>query len=375
MRTFPGRVGCVALLAVAATAMPASAPAATVGLTGGVGTAVRAHGDTIVFSEYDGTAERWYLNVRQVGAAQRRMPIPPSRTPFDADIGTDGRGRPELIYQRCEMTSPIPPATIGRRARCELYVYSLADGTGERPVRNANDGARNDVNGTLWGGRIAWTREYGTDADPDPVVYTKLLTAPRSQPSTRLPGVPTRRCTTDVGLVDPPCGPTRSRRVDALELRGDDLGLIVGYVFEGLGGVSQSEVRVDSVSSRSARQVTLLLSGLNAQHLAGPSLFDGKLAWYKACGVAEASCRSAVGPWRYRLSTRTYERGAPGPIQVRGFADAGSRLYEVACASSQWIVEPFEPATPTACPVASVAPPAYTAVPPPDLAPSTPPSA
>jgi hypothetical protein len=374
MRTAAARVGCVAALALAALATPGAALGATVATTGGVGTMVRAHGDTIVFSEYDRTAARWYLNVRQVGARQRRVAVAPSRMPFDADIGTDGKGRPELIYQRCELTEPIPPASAGRRIGCDLYVFSLADGTGERPVRNANDGSRNDVNGTLWRGRIAWTREYGTEKDPDPVVYTKLLTAPRSQPSTRLPGVPTRRCAADIGIVEPPCGSTRDRWVGALELRGDDLGLIVGYVFDGLGGDGQSEVRLDSVSHRSARQVAFLVSGLNAQRFAGPSLFDGRIAWYKACGVSEASCRTAVGPWRYRLSTGAYERGAPGPILVRGFADTGSRLYEVACASGQWIYAP-EPPTPTACPVESVAPPAYVVVPPPELASAKAPSA
>lgn len=43
------------------------------------------------------------------------------------------------------------------------------------------------------------------------------------------------------------------------------------------------------------------------------------------CGDVEKVC----GPWRYRLSTRSYESGPPGPIIVAGFADTGSRLYEV----------------------------------------------
>ena len=41
------------------------------------------------------------------------------------------------------------------------------------------------------------------------------------------------------------------------------------------------------------------------------------------------SCKNAVGPWRYKLSARSYERGTPGPILVPGFADTGSHLYEV----------------------------------------------
>jgi len=69
----------------------------------------------------------------------------------------------------------------------------------------------NDVSPTLWRGRIAWTREYGSGKDANPVVYTKTLTAPRSQPSKRLPGVPTVRCAQESGLVEPPCGPTTHR--------------------------------------------------------------------------------------------------------------------------------------------------------------------
>lgn len=373
MRPFVTRLGSGAALVAAAAAIgaPTSAPAATVGSTGGAGSAVRALGDTIVFSQWDRTAQRWYLNVRTVGGKPRRVAIAPSRMPFDADIGTDGKGRPELIYQRCEVTQPNPPALTGQRIHCDLYAYSLTAGTGERAVRNANDGGRNDVGGTLWQGRVAWIREYGTQAEPNPVVYTKLLTAPRSQPSTRLPGVPTRRCATDVGLIEPPCGPTRFRSVQALELRGDGLALIVRYVFDGLGGISQTEMRLDSVARRSARQIALLVSGLDGQFLVGPSLSDSRLSWYRSCGVTEASCRTFAGPWRYGLSTGTYTRGTPGPTQVRGFADAGSRLYEVPCSVAAQDVgaRPL----PADCPVTSTAPPAYTAVPPPDLAPSQPP--
>ncbi len=109
-----------------------------------------------------------------------------SPVPFNADIGTDTGGRPELIYQRCAgSTNPgyqiVQPGPTG----CDLFVYSLADATGERPVRNANDPAHNDVDPTLWHGRIAWTREYGSGQHANPIVYTKLLSAPRSQPSTQ----------------------------------------------------------------------------------------------------------------------------------------------------------------------------------------------
>ena len=228
---------------------------------------------------------------------------------------------------------------------------------------------------TLRRGRTAWTREYGSGKDANPVVYTKTLTAPRSQPSTRLPGVPTQRCAQEVGLVEPPCGPTTYRRVQALELWGDNLGLIVRYVFDGLGGISQTEMRLARVSDRSAQQIDFLVAGLNSQSLVGPSFFSGRLAWYRTCGFnGEArSCRTFVAPWRYRLSTRTYQRGAPGPISVSGFADTGTRLYEVVSCPDASITEVAAPPPAPACAITSVAPPAYRPVARPDLASSQPP--
>ncbi len=355
-------------MAVIASAVFAStASAATVALPGGVATAVREYAGTIVFSEYVPAERRWYLSVRDVGAQPRRLAVAPSPVPFDADIGTDSAGRPQLVYRRC--AGPVS-APVG----CDLFVFSLAVATGERAVRNANDPGRNDVGPTLWRGRIAWTREYGTGKDANPVVYTKTLTAPRSQPSTRLPGVPTVRCAEEVGLVEPTCGPTTFRSVKALELWGDNLGLIVRYVFDGLGGISQTETRLNRISDRSAQQIAFLLAGLNGQSLVGPSFFSGRLAWYRACTVTERSCRAFVGPWRYRISTRRYERGAPGPILVSGFADTGTRLYEVVSCPDAAITEVPAPAPAPACAITSVVPPAYNPVAPPDLASAQPPA-
>jgi hypothetical protein len=312
-------------LVLVAAAMPSAASAVTVAEPGGP-TNVREYRGTIVFGQFEPTSRRWYLTVRKAGArAAERLNVPSSPVPFNADIGTDSRGRPELIYERCTGATDGGLLVEPRPTSCDLFVYSLADATGERSVRNANDPNHNDVNPTLWNGRIAWTREYGSGKHADPVVYTKLLSAPRRQPSTRLPGVPQRRC----GDVEKLCGPTTYRRVEALELSGDNLAVIVDYSCTGCSGVAQSELRLDQVTRGSSRRVALLIVGLAAQKLAGPSFFDGRLSWYKACGVAEPSCRTGVGPWRYRLATRRYERGRPGPIIVAGFADTGSRLYEV----------------------------------------------
>jgi hypothetical protein len=335
-----------AAIAVAALAGPAAASAETVATPGGP-TAVREFAGTIVFSQFDHTAGRWFLAVRRAGAAaSERLPVAPSGRPFDADIGPDSAGRPELIYQRCSEPPGVPTG-------CDLFVYAL-DGTGgERPVRNADDPAHNDTNPTIWRGRIAWVRDYGRGSEPNPIVYTKTLTAPRSRPSTRLPGVPQRR----TGDVDRVTGPTSGRTVRDLELWGENLALVVSYGCGGCSGISQTELRLDDLGDRTARQIAFQVVGLSGQSLVGPSFFAGRLGWYKACLGDPAGCgQGQGGPFRHTLSTNRYERGTPGPIRVDGFADTGSLLYEVIGCSEE-TTGPFN----ANCRIDTVAPPQYAA--------------
>jgi hypothetical protein len=325
----------LACLGLAVTCPPAEAVTVA---EPGAATQVRELDGTIVFSQYDRTAERWFLAVRDPDdAAARRIGVPSSNTPFQADIGTDSQGRPELIYQRCDET-------------CDLSVYSLVPGQGrERPVQNANDPETDDVRPTLSRGRMAWVRVYGSGANENPIVYTKTLTQPRSQPSKRLPGVPQRR----TGDVDRITGPTTARNVQALELDGDNLAVIVDYTCEGCSGIAQTELRLDSVKQTSSRQVAYSVVGLNGQQFVGPSFFGGTLAWYRTCISSDQSCTSFAGPWRYGISRRTYLQGARGPFGVPGFADTGSALYEALdCETAD------APAT-ADCRIERLTPPAY----------------
>src|SRR3954463_15146238 len=90
-------------------------------------------------------------------------------------------------------------------------------------------------------GGIAWARDYGSGSEPNPIVYTKALSAPRSQPSRRLPGVPQqRRGDVDRNVT----GPTTGRTVQDLELWGENLALTVSYGCGGCSGIDQSELRL-----------------------------------------------------------------------------------------------------------------------------------
>ena len=165
---------------------------------------VREFAGTIVFSQFDPAQNQYFLTVRRAGAAApERLPVAPSGRTFDADIGPDSNGNPELIYQRC---SPPPGVPRG----CDLFVLSLSGTTGERPVRNANDPDHNDTNATIWRGRIAWSRDYGAGSEPTPIVYTKTLhrlARAALAPPARRAAAPHRRRRHDVS------GPTTGRSV------------------------------------------------------------------------------------------------------------------------------------------------------------------
>ena len=332
---------------LALLALPATAHAETIAAPGAA-TAVKEYAGTIVFSQFDRATNQWFLSVRRAGAtAPERLPVAPSGRPFDADIGPDSAGRPELIYQRCSNPPGVPTG-------CDLFVFPLSGATGERAVRNANDPDHNDTNPTIWRGRIAWSRDYGGGSEPNPIVYTKTLTAPRSQPSKRLPGVPQRRR----GDVDPRVGgPTTGRTVQDLELWGENLALTVSYGCGGCSGIDQSELRLDDLGDGSARQVAFQVVGLSGQTLVGPSFFNGRLGWYKACLGDPAGCQQGQGgPFRYALTARTYQR-SPASTRVDGFADTGALLYEALGCSN----DDTDAASNASCRIDAVAPPAYTA--------------
>src|SRR3954471_2641411 len=337
----------IALATTAVLALPAAAAAQTVA-TPGAATPVKEFQGNLVFSQFDRTANRWFLTVRRAGAAApERLPVASSGRPFDADIGPNSSGRPELVYQRCNEPPGVPRG-------CDLFVFSLANATGERPVRNANDPDHNDMNATIWRGRIAWSRDYGAGSEPNPIVYTKALSAPRSQPSKRLPGVPQNR-TGDVSGT--PARPTSGRTVQDLELWGENLALTVSYGCGGCSGIDQSELRLDDLGDGSARQVAFQVVGLSGQTLVGPSFFAGRLGWYKACLGDPAGCQQGRGgPFRYALTARTYQRGTPGPARIDGFADTGTLLYE-ALGCSEETTGPLN----ANCRIDALAPPAYAA--------------
>ena len=309
------------LLLLLAAAFPAVAQAEPVARPGAA-TQVREHRGILVFSRYDAADKQYRLAIRRPGAAPEDLPVAPADRPFDADIGPSANGGAQLVYVRCDET-------------CDLFSYALGGDaarspSGERRIVQASDPERHDVAPTIWKGRIAWARVYGEQRDRKVVVYTRTLGGPsptRRAPSTRLPGVPTRRCA-DFGPRR--CGATVGRAVRELELWGDNLAQTVTYECESCSGVAQHELRLVDVGDRTATQIAFQVVGLGGQQLVGPSFHNGWLGWYKTClGDPEGCSGTSHGPWRYGLRHRTYAKAPAGPIRVDGFVDLPQRQLRV----------------------------------------------
>ena len=250
---------------------------------------IRSHAGIQVFSAFEDGAYR--LAILRADRVEL-VPVSPSQAPFDADIGPDRNGRPQLVYSRC--------ATEGRG--CDLFVFPLAGGGTERPVRGANTAAADEFAPTLWKGRIVFARKLrGGDR---PVVYTRELGTPRSRPSTRLPGIPRR---------------TRTRGVIELELYGRHLAQIVFFA-------GQTEVRLVDVSDRRVRRLAHTGVGEGGQYFGGIGFAGGHLAWVSSWVGGGGAVTPGI--YRHRLSTGELARSgfpriAGGPIVGLALFGAG----------------------------------------------------
>jgi hypothetical protein len=227
-------------------------------------TAIRTYAGIQAFSAFEGTLEGgvYRLAILRQGKVEL-MPVAPSQVPFEADIGPDRNGRPQLIYMRC----------TGRDSGCDLFTLSLASGAGEQPVSAANT-SRNEVAPTLWNGRIAFARHSKDGSQP--VVYTRRLSDLRTRPSKRLARV-------------------RDGEIAELELYRDRLAQIINLPF-------MSEIRVVRISTRRARRLARVGRGEGGQYFAGIGFAGGYLAWARGGELAAI--------YRHRFSTGGLSRAA-----------------------------------------------------------------
>lgn len=266
---------------------------------------IRDYGGIQVFSDFDGSAYR--LAIRRAGSVVR-LPVAPSRAPFDVDIGPDRHGRPQLVYTRCRVERPDVDLGRNDSTGCDLVLLSLAGGGGERRVRGANTATADEFAPTVWKGRLAFARRVRGRGRA--LVYTRQLTAARSRPSVRLPGAP---------------GHTSSRGILELDLRADKLAQIVRFR-------QSAEVRLVDVSRHTVRRLSRVGVGEGGEFFTGIGFAGAHLGWALNCLV---SCRPLVeGIYRYRLATGTLVRADPplGPggavIGLALFAPNGAYVID-----------------------------------------------
>ena len=270
-------------------------------------TPVREYAGWVLFSRWDGA--RYHLATYH-GGQVRDLAVPSQRTPYDADAGPDSNGRPSGVVSLC-------------RRSCDLYVVGLDPGDRLRPVRNANTSSHDEIAPSVWRGRLVFGRRYG----PDQVVaYAKRLNAPRSHPSDRLAGLPARRC----GAGAPPA----CRRIEGVQLAAMDLwGRWVAqswtYQPDDFPGFRQNEIRLTNLGRSDTRQLAAMGTGIAGQTYLGPSIDNGRVAFFRACQVDRGGCSTRnSGAIRYRISTGGYQLAGANEAWS-GWAWSGARAYHV----------------------------------------------
>jgi len=251
---------------------------------------------TTTLSDYDGwllysrsDGSRYHLAVQHDGHS-RDLAVPTQKQIFDADAGPDSHGDPSAVVSLC-------------RGSCDLYVIGFAPGDRLRPVRNANTSGHDEIAPSVWRGRLVFGRRYSKN---EVVPYTKLLRAPRHEPSQRLAGLPDERC----GAVQPPrCRPIEDVNLVKMDLWGRWVGQSWTYQPQDFPGFRQDEIRLTNVKRTDTRQVAAMTTGLGGQAYLGPAFADGRLAFFKACHGDPGGCSSRTsGAFRYRISTGDYSQ-------------------------------------------------------------------
>ena len=255
---------------------------------------VHAWNDVQTWTDRRPEERRWRVVVRSAGQISTPPAIPADTERLAVDVGPGRDGTPTLAFVSCTDL-------------CRVVVSRL-DGSGARTV-SGSEGASAP---TIWGSRVAWVRG-------DETVMTRDLTSGKT---TRLPGVPQRKCYEPLGRRR--CERPAFRSVRALELHGSQLALVVNYALSQGGGNGQTEVRMESVQGRPQHLLGLMNIGEGGQAFVGPSWARGKLFFFRSC-----PCGTGQRAYRFDPNRGAYAR-AQGTRPLAGFAidDDGRRAFE-----------------------------------------------
>ena len=227
--------------------------------------AITALGDVAVVSVFEGDKYRLML---LSGDRLEPLPVPRSRSAFDADLGPGKQGRPTVVYSL--RNHGIYRLRIGAAAPTRIA-------TGEDP--------------TIWRETIAYSRPAGT----------------RDEITIRT-GNRTRRL-------------LARGYVEQLELRGSMLAVDASQD-------ESLEIELVSLRSRSRRLIARTTMGVSGLDYVGLSFTSDHLGWHRSCYGDSAGCRTS-GTQRYNLKTGAYE-ALTGPYRsLSGFALTRDGLLEI----------------------------------------------
>lgn len=200
----------------------------------------------------DAAADRYFLTVNRDGQSSRVPVEPRAGVPFDVDLGPDEDGDVVAAYSRCAtepdpvrvrdtfgaevFAGPYPAWTAGRG--CDVFRLDL-ETMRESAIPGASTTASSEVLPSIWRDRVAFARVYEQRSGRRgtyPYLYTRPLDGGSSQReeggSRGTSGLP---------------GPVR------LDLYGRRLGFVWNYAPDNDRLAGTTEVRLDTVGSRSRR--------------------------------------------------------------------------------------------------------------------------
>ncbi len=94
-------------------------------------------------------------------------------------------------------------------------------------------------------------------------------------------------------------------------------------------GFRQNEIRLTNLGRSDTRQVAAMGTGIAGQTYLGPSIDNGRVAFFRACQVDRGGCSTRnSGAIRYRISTGDYQLAGANEAWS-GWAWSGARAYHV----------------------------------------------
>lgn len=313
MRRVAVGAGLLALLA----ASPATGATRVVAALGGNVAAMSAWNGRAVFSQLDAGSKRWRL-MRATAGGVVRLGVAPQNAPFDADVGTDGRGRPVAVFSRCPRRGPfVSSSRVAGTSRCRLWVIRLdVTGASPRPIRALAAPRYSDGAPTIWRGRVA----FGRVVNRGTMAAIFIQRRPGSRRLLRLgrgtiPACPQsdRRCFRTAAPMAMDLGPSRLAFTWAL-----DGGNVFAQVGEELWSVPLDGAPGRLLDVGGAGECGLGAANSYSFRFLGAPTVLGRVASYLAlrgdCWVTDTTFTASGPRWDVRRERRSRSPSAPRTI-------------------------------------------------------------